>query len=582
MYTDFKDSCTNLVPVQNVVYRALEELEKKFDPKVLRVLFSPGILMEYPDLELISKDFENVLPQNKLWSKEIARRDRNSQLSLEQGHGDSCCQESLTWSPSGPSSSDEWRSNDGGKTTLTQGSQTENHQFSILQIHNDSCELKVQLSDRDASLEPHIPLPCSNERAELPRHGIKIYPCSVNPVNIKQENSSVFLSSEHQTHTRTDHNQASEIIDLTRDNSDDGPRCSEESTSVTCQSSKDAQRARQAVGICSQEPVNSRNLPTSINTHRRRGMSDTDSSSTRKRQRRTRRPRIPKQFNVDFNIPELPVTCGTAKGTLYREKFKKGTHEKSILTENGEWLTLREFEIRGDHEKSKNWKKSIQCYGYTLGYLIEKGSLPNPPTMKKKARRSGICGNDNRVHERPTQGYAGSTPSVLHTTEERGLSRPLGAHADKQNQEQAELEGIPLSTTFCGEHAPHLSEPQHSHIMVLPVEEQHVLLVVKDMWCELNWPQLKQLSCCIVFQVVLFVCLFVCFLQIIHLIYLLTAITFLKPFRYRKLFHTLGLAISKLKRCSSKFKVPFIKGNCHALWVITEHILPDPLAEERR
>ncbi|XP_013207146.1 nuclear autoantigen Sp-100-like [Microtus ochrogaster] len=165
-------------------------------------------------------------------------------------------------------------------------------------------------------------------------------------------------------------------------------------------------------------------------------MSDTDSSSTKKRQRRTS-PRDPRQNDVDFNLPELPVTCGSAKGTLYREIFKKGTHEKSIRSETGEWLTLRKFEIRGDHEKSKNWKKSIQCFGWTLGYLIEKGSLPNPPMMKEKARRPGMCGNDNRVHERATQGYAGSTPSVLHTTEERGLSRPPGAHADKQNQEQA-------------------------------------------------------------------------------------------------------------------------------------------------
>ena len=27
---------------------------------------------------------------------------------------------------------------------------------------------------------------------------------------------------------------------------------------------------------------------------------------------------------MDFNLPELPVTCGSAKGTLYKEKFKKG------------------------------------------------------------------------------------------------------------------------------------------------------------------------------------------------------------------------------------------------------------------
>ncbi|KAK7809105.1 hypothetical protein U0070_012199, partial [Myodes glareolus] len=35
------------------------------------------------------------------------------------------------------------------------------------------------------------------------------------------------------------------------------------------------------------EPINSRNLPTSINIHRRRDTSDTKSSSTRKRQRKT-------------------------------------------------------------------------------------------------------------------------------------------------------------------------------------------------------------------------------------------------------------------------------------------------------
>ena len=27
---------------------------------------------------------------------------------------------------------------------------------------------------------------------------------------------------------------------------------------------------------------------------------------------------------MDFQLPELPVTCGEAKGTLYKEKMKKG------------------------------------------------------------------------------------------------------------------------------------------------------------------------------------------------------------------------------------------------------------------
>ncbi|KAK7809096.1 hypothetical protein U0070_012190, partial [Myodes glareolus] len=57
MYNDFKDSCANLVPVKNVIYRALEEVEKKFSENVLPVLFSPVNLSEYPDLEPISENF---------------------------------------------------------------------------------------------------------------------------------------------------------------------------------------------------------------------------------------------------------------------------------------------------------------------------------------------------------------------------------------------------------------------------------------------------------------------------------------------------------------------------------------------
>ncbi|KAH0513466.1 Nuclear autoantigen Sp-100, partial [Microtus ochrogaster] len=83
-------------------------------------------------------------------------------------------------------------------------------------------------------------------------------------------------------------------------------------------------------------------------------------------------PRIPKQKNVDFNIPELPVTCGSAKGTLYREKFKKGIYEKSIRSETGCWLTPKEFEIEGDREDSKNWRQSLRCCGWTLGELIKR------------------------------------------------------------------------------------------------------------------------------------------------------------------------------------------------------------------
>ncbi|KAM7339620.1 hypothetical protein ACRRTK_000235 [Alexandromys fortis] len=42
MYTDIKDSCTNLVPVP------LEELEKKFDPNVLEDLVTAAVKKAWP------------------------------------------------------------------------------------------------------------------------------------------------------------------------------------------------------------------------------------------------------------------------------------------------------------------------------------------------------------------------------------------------------------------------------------------------------------------------------------------------------------------------------------------------------
>uniref|UniRef100_A0A8C2MYI3 HSR domain-containing protein n=1 Tax=Cricetulus griseus TaxID=10029 RepID=A0A8C2MYI3_CRIGR len=59
MYDDLQDSCTNLVPLQKVVYRALEELEKRLDMVVLGLLFSDENMKAYPDLELILKSFGN-------------------------------------------------------------------------------------------------------------------------------------------------------------------------------------------------------------------------------------------------------------------------------------------------------------------------------------------------------------------------------------------------------------------------------------------------------------------------------------------------------------------------------------------
>ncbi|XP_059134167.1 nuclear autoantigen Sp-100-like isoform X2 [Peromyscus eremicus] len=473
MYNDFRDSCTNLVPVQKVVYRALDILEKRFDLEVLRVLFNEVNMKAYPDLEFIAKSFENV-SQNRLCFHGGDRGYPHSQLCLEQGPGDSCSEESLTLSPSAPSSSDGCRNNDRRNATLIQENQTENHQSSGLQTDNvfslvedlnetvqingvrgdttgdntdgperhqaatvqssgsepeESCEL--ELKDRHPHLEPHSPLPRKEETsgAVLLSRGNQTQPCSVHLVDIKKENLSFSLDGEQQTQARTNHNQALEIIVLSSEDSDNGNNSEEESTSIICQS----------------KPLDSKEPHTSRITNKRRGTSGTDSSSTSKRYRRIihtqdvennsasgkdggkirkkrdrhgkysirnikmplktnwskgafpRRPinsssrrsrkrgrRIPRQRNVDFNRPELPVTCGNATGTLYKEKYQQGIHEKSIQSETGQWFTPRQFEIKGGREKSKNWRQSIRCYGWTLKELIKKKHLPDPPRKKRK------------------------------------------------------------------------------------------------------------------------------------------------------------------------------------------------------
>ncbi|XP_028732030.1 nuclear autoantigen Sp-100-like isoform X1 [Peromyscus leucopus] len=366
-----------------------------------------------------------------------------------------------------------------GKTTGDDPDGLERHQAARVQGSGsepeESCELK--LNDRHPHLEPHSPLPRNEERAVLLSrgsqtqpsvcldikkenssfsldgkqqtqartnhnqaseiigavllsHGSQTQPCSVHLVDIKKENSSFSLDGEQQTQARTNHNQASEIIVLSSDDSDDGNNSEEESTSVICQS----------------KPLDSREPHTSRITNKRRGTSNTDSSSTSKRYRRTRHTqdvennsasredggnirrkrdrhgkysirnikmplktnwikaafprrrinsssrrssrkrgrRIPRQRNVDFNRPELPVTCGSATGTLYKEKYQQGIHEKSIQSETGQWFTLRQFEIKGGREKSKNWRQSIRCYGWTLKELIKKKHLPDPPRKKRK------------------------------------------------------------------------------------------------------------------------------------------------------------------------------------------------------
>uniref|UniRef100_A0A667H494 SP100 nuclear antigen n=1 Tax=Lynx canadensis TaxID=61383 RepID=A0A667H494_LYNCA len=107
---------------------------------------------------------------------------------------------------------------------------------------------------------------------------------------------------------------------------------------------------------------------------------------------RKRGPRIPRDTNMNFHLRKVPVTCGEAKGILYKRKMKEGIAQRCIKGEDGRWFTLREFEIEGNHGPSKNWKMSVRCGGFPLKQLIENKFLPDPPRKRRrKPENSNEC-----------------------------------------------------------------------------------------------------------------------------------------------------------------------------------------------
>ncbi|KAM5325243.1 nuclear body protein SP140-like protein isoform 3-T3 [Glossophaga mutica] len=179
---------------------------------------------------------------------------------------------------------------------------------------------------------------------------------------------------------------ASSMVDTTTDSNDvlESPQASE-------------QHAQQSdpAEISSEDSEERRNREESPKAStsavkRKPGPVDSENSSTSEKTKRKRRTAKQPAEPVDFQAELLPVTCKMkTSGLLIKRKLERGATEKCIRTEDGNWFTPREFELRGGYQAS-NWKINMTCGGKTLKELIELGYIHAPPTTKK-VESSGKC-----------------------------------------------------------------------------------------------------------------------------------------------------------------------------------------------
>lgn len=420
MYRESMEAYRNKVPITRVVYNILTHLEKTFNLSFLKILFSQINLYEYPTLKRILKGFKNAV---------ISYRQRNRTVpTLLEAPAYPAEGRSLQTllpllppqhpphapSVSEPSTSTQHRAEILGEPSSPPGPaaalpQATQERRITPDEDEDSQEIPSTPPDtvqviRDDSPEPNDPKELQEASSTPPNKKGKKRKRSIwsTPKKRRQTKSLPKEISDDYSETNEEKRRPQEPpgtpLSILHDPTKNGNKSplgkspgekpspehriqetlqvmdqATERKDDSTRSSKVMTRAQKARTECFQ----------TLEPKEKRRKEDISSSSTR-HQKNIPLKKKSEDETVDFLSPKLPVTCGEAKGILYKEKLKQGSSEKCIQNEAGVWFTPKEFEIEGKQANSRKWKQTVRCKGKTLGELIKKGLLLCPPRISVK------------------------------------------------------------------------------------------------------------------------------------------------------------------------------------------------------
>ncbi|XP_045701632.1 nuclear body protein SP140-like protein isoform X2 [Phyllostomus hastatus] len=351
VYNESKKSCENLSAVPKVVYAILYNMEERCHLPLLEILFSEFLMKSYPDLNGICEGFRDVILKeicDQASVKEESTENPIIQLSLERGTGENSypC---LSWL---------FPDQSNYKGTAPPDNRLPEHLTKTKDI-----KMKTNIiNDNDALESQQANEQCAqvSEPAgvELPHHGIPVNPFCLHLKDTMKETPFFNSGSEWKAQARSGGNQESDIIEISSDES------------AECRNREEPPEASTSA------------------LKRKPGFMDLGNNSALQKPKRRRARQQPGVF-VNFRAQILRVACGEMKGLLIRRKLERGATRKCIRTEDGNWFTPREFEVRGGYEKASNWKTSLTCSGKTLKQLMELRLLLPPPKTFCKGKKEG-------------------------------------------------------------------------------------------------------------------------------------------------------------------------------------------------